>query len=349
LVVGGALLCAVLAGGTTAFVALRSDSSAGDGASATSTTAIGDAALSTAQLAEQRSAEAWSAEAQHALQPLLDETPALESAINRFLAGTASTDVLASETGRSLNAFVGAAQAVRALPPFPGGTSVNDEYVRSARLYIEWAHLAPVLVTSAPGDLRTQLGLMARRVRELGDRVFDRGQDVVTPRLHLASSPDVQLRLPLEVPDWPAEGLEPGPPLAPSTPPPTGPMPVREGARPTQSRAAWIAAVRHADLPAPGVLGRAIDRGDAVSLRNLASRLEATAAELDGVPDPVGGREDADLARLALLVHAEAARAGQAATLLSAPDDHTLLIDAARSLAAIGDELWPHDLPSQQS
>ena len=340
---------AALVAGTTALVALRSESSAGDGASATSAPAIGDTALSPAGLAEQRAAAAWSAQAQRALQPLLDETPLLESAVNRLLAGTASTDVVASETGRSLNAFVGAEQAVRALPPFPWGTTVNDEYLRSARLYVEWAHLAQTLVTASPGDLRTLLGVMARRVRELGDRVFDRGQDVVTPRLHLASSPDVQLRLPLEVPDWPAEGLEPGPPLAPSTPPPAGPMPVREGARPTQSRAGWIAAIGKADLPAPGVLVRAIDAGGAATLGDLARRLEATATELDGVPDPVGGREDADLARLALLIHAEAARAGQAATLLNAPDNHLLLTNVARSLVAIGDELWPHDLPSQQS
>jgi hypothetical protein len=323
--------------------------STGGAATASSTTVTGATPLTPAEIAEQRTASAWSAQAQHALQPLLDETPTLEAAVNDFLAGTGSAAVFTSEVARSLVAFAAAEQAVRELQAFPWGAAVNDEYLRSTRLYVEWAHVDQVLVAAPAGDVRTQLGLMARRVRELGDRVFDRGQDLVTPRLHLAASPDIQTRLPLEVPDWPAEGLEPGPPLAPSQPAPTGALPVREGVRPTQSRPGWIAAIQQADLPAPGELGRAIHAGDAASLGGLAGRLEATAAALDAVPDPVGGREDADLARLAILVHAEAARAAQAATLLTDAASRALLDGTARSLAGIGDDLWPSDLRAQQS
>ena len=313
-----------------------------------SSPAPGPGRLTARQRAEQRTAKTWSTGAQAALQPLVEKTPELIGAIDGWLAGTQDAATFASTADQSVAAFTSAEAAVERLPPFPSVPLVNDTYRRSTALYREWGRVAQTLVSVPPGDLRTQVGTIARRVRELADRVFDQGQDEVNARLHNPTSPDVIVKRPLEVPNWAAEGLEAGPPLAPPTTTASGPLPVREGARPTQARSAWAKAVGAAALPGPRELAGALTSGDAGALGALAARWEAVAAALDAVPDPVGGRGDADRVRLAVLLQAEAARAAQAATFLSGAA-RAGLTDVARAVGATSDGLWPRGLADHRS
>jgi hypothetical protein len=57
---------------------------------------------------------------------------------------------------------------------------------------------------------------MAERIRELGDRVFDQGRLITGQGLVPAGLSGATVELPSAVPDWTAEGLAAGPPIAPS-------------------------------------------------------------------------------------------------------------------------------------
>ena len=161
-----------------------------------------------------------------------------------------------------------------------------------------------------PGDLRGQLDLLARRVRELGDRVFDRGRlDLgVAPK----RTPDVVVNEPEEVPIWTAEGLAAGPPLDDPPPARADTPPLRAETRPEQSRARWERDVRAATAPSTTSLRAAIQLEDADALRDLARRFVAAAEYLRDKPDPRGGREESARLRLSWLVAADAARSAQA-------------------------------------
>jgi hypothetical protein len=175
-------------------------------------------------------------------------------------------------------------------------------------------------MTDTPaGDLRTQLDLMAKRLRALADRVFDRGHALVKPALGEKPDPNVDIRLPEEVPNWAAEGLAPGPPLDDPPPAPSEEPQLRQASRPEQPRAQWLAAVEALHPPKP-----TLD-----SPKETARALVAAAERLRSVPDPAGDREEGARIRLALLVQADGARAAQAG-----------LGDVARRLLVVGDRLW---------
>src|SRR5207247_1331850 len=143
---------------------------------------------------------------------------------------------------------------------------------------------------------------------------------------------DVDVRLPEEVPDWSAEGVPPGPPLEPQSPPTSTDVRLREDTRPTEARATWVAAVRAAGI-------RPAAAGDPAAV----ARAEvAAAATLRTEPDPTGrdGREASARLRLDLLVYADGHRTDQLARLLG-PVAARDLPDVGRDLLSVADELWP--------
>jgi hypothetical protein len=183
---------------------------------------------------------------------------------------------------------------------------------------------------------RTQLDLLARRVRLLGDRIFDRGQALIDPHLHDPSTPSaVDIRKPEEVPDWVAEGLAAGPPLDAAPPPKSSQPQLRQATRPQQPRADWLKAVAAAAAPSADDVRAAIAAGDPARLADLATRLVAATEKLRNVPDPKGDREESARLRLSLLVEADAARAAQLAAVIDAP----ALSDIARDILAAGEAL----------
>jgi hypothetical protein len=180
-------------------------------------------------------------------------------------------------------------------------------YRASAELYVQHVHVLDAAIDIEPDDLRDQTVLLARRLRELGDRVFDRGHALVDPEFG-SDRPDVTVNLPEEVPDWEAEGLAAGPPLDEEPGPRASTPPLRADERPTQDADGWREAVE--DAGAPNDID--VDASDD-ALAKAASRYIAAAEQLRDEPDPdvPRGREVSALLRLGYLIKADAARAAQ--------------------------------------
>jgi len=279
-------------------------------------------------------AQAWDRKAQAAFAELVREVPDLVVGAREWLAG-----------GRAPDRTRERVTHLATPRPF---AAVHDLYERSAQLYVEVARVYRVAVASPASELRSQLDLLARRVRELGDRVFDRGRALLSLD-DPAPGGLVQVHRPEEVPIWPDEGLAAGPPLEDPPPPPAGLPPLRRETRPEEAPAEWRHAVRTAGVPAVSALALAIGGRDGGQLRQLSRQLVAAAERLRDQPDPRGDREKGARVRLSLLVSADAARTAQAAALLADPVLADRLDRVARRLALVGDGLWASELGARQT
>ena len=277
----------------------------------------------------------WTERAAVAYAPLGDAALRLPAYVREWLDGNRPTEQLRGDLGKALAEVTEVRERLSGLPPFPFNPAVVPLYRSSSALYVEHVRIYEEALAVPPGDVRTQLDLLARRTRLLADRVFDRGQALVKPHLAEEQNPDVVINLPEDVPNWAAEGLAAGPPLA--APPPTrsASPPLREESRPVQPPASWLAAVRDAGAPPVEELDRAITTRDAAELGTLAQQLEAAAEKLRVVPDPDGdgGREESARTRLGLLVQSEAMRIAQAAAVFGLP----ALVDVADRVLAAGE------------
>jgi hypothetical protein len=249
---------------------------------------------------------------------------------------------------QALPEFVKARDAVAALPQYKKTPVINKYFVDAADLYVETARIYGVAVDPAADALRPQLNVVAKRVRTLGDRIYDRGRVVIDPSFYAAASQDVEIRPPTEVPDWVAEGMAAGPPLAPepgpaaSTPPnrePTCGKGVTQPCRAEQSKKEWESRLKKAGFPQPPDVARALEAADATKLGELAENYETKTRTLMAGPDPKGDRERAAAVGLGLLTDGEAARLGQVAALLPAGDARNRLLAIARRALVVGDDL----------
>lgn len=279
---------------------------------------------------ERAKAEAWETEAAAAFGgiDLTEKVVDMVEGAREWLAGERPTEQFRAELAALEGRFAGIQERLRDLPEFPYDDRVDDLYLDAAVLYAQTVEVYQAMVDTPESEpaVRVQLDRLARRVRILGDRVFDRGRELVKPRLHQAPSPDVDMRLPDEVPDWVQEGIAPGPPLAPTEPPPPDGEPrLRAPERPAQARDDWLAAVRTLDLPTHDEIRTA----ELDALPALADRLIDGAEELRQTPDPDGDRELSARVRLSLLIDADAARARQMG-----------LESVADSLFAVSEDLW---------
>jgi hypothetical protein len=216
----------------------------------------------------------------------------------------------------------------------------------SVRLYRVFAELEKVAVRLPVDPLQTQVDLIARRVRVLADRIYDRVVLTLDDDA-FDTSPDVEMRRPPDVPDWLTEGQAAGPPLDDEPPAPAEIPPIREAGRREQAEDDWIDEVAAAVTVDADAVADAFGNGD--ELRDLARDLAEIAVKLAKVADPSDGRERAALVRLGLLLQAEAARTGQAALLAPAGELRTELEGLARRLLVAGDLLWDPDLPARRS
>jgi len=286
----------------------------------------------------------WEAKGKDAFQPLVDDVPDLVRGSREWQSGERPIDAY-RETVRKANAdFARTRARVSALKPSPKVPQAGELYENSAQLYVEVGRLYDVLLATDPDDMRTQVDLLARRVRELADRVYDRGHAALAPYLEEEKHPDIEVRLPEEVPIWTAEGLAAGPPLDLPPGPPAEVPPLRQTTRPESSLAAFAAAVREARIPPVRDLDVAIAEGDGGRLRALARQFGAAAEDLRDKPDPKGERDRSAVLRLGLLVDAEAARTAQAAAALH-NGSSAELTDISRVLVRVGEDMLRETRP----
>jgi len=324
--------------GLIALVGANHDSGGGSSASSSSTTTV----------TASKAAKAFQTKADDAFKPLGDAIKIFLPKAQDFEAGKVTPPDFKGAVDAALPEFVKARDAVAKLSRYKPDPAVNRYFVDAADFYVETARIYGVATDPAAGALRAQLNVAARRVRTLGDRIYDRGRVILDPTFYGAPSTDVELRPPPEVPDWVAEGMAAGPPLAEPPGPPASTPPVREATcgagvsppcRAEESESKWVSAVKKARFPQPPDVARAIEESDATKLGGLAGEYEAKTRALRAGPDPKKHRERAAVVGLGLLSDGEAARLGQAAAMLPAGDARTRLQAVARRALVVGDDL----------
>ena len=242
----------------------------------------------------------WPVAAALAFGPLGDTALELPEQTRQWLAGALPD----TEYRRTLVLALQAAEKTRRNVELLPEHDARALYLASADLYVQYERVLVAAMDIDDVPLRDQVVLLARRVRELADRVFDRGHHHVDPDFG-ADQADIIINLPSEVPDWEAEGMAVGPPLDAEPGPPSTP-PMREETRPTQPEDDWLAAVDAAGAPDD------LDQdGDlAAQARAFVDAAEVLRDEPD--PDVPDGRQRSAILRLRYLVKADAARAAQA-------------------------------------
>jgi hypothetical protein len=279
--------------------------------------------------------KAWEAKAAVAFRPLVADIPGLVAGASQWLAGQGTAADIQAQIDNDRRDFSQSRDRLAALRPSPKVPETGELYWRSAQLYVEVTHAYGAMVATEPGNMRTQFDLLARRTRELADRIYDRGHAAISPYLDKQQPKDVEIRLPEEVPIWTDEGLAAGPPLDLPPPPAADAPPLRQATRPEESDAAWRRDVRLAGAPNTAELRAGIARRDQTTLRALADRFVTAAETLRGRPDPRGNREKGATLRLSWLVEAEAARGAQAA-LITTGAGAQLAQQVGSALAGIG-------------
>jgi hypothetical protein len=283
-----------------------------------------------------------------AFKPLGDAIKVFLPKAQEFDAGKVTPADFKPFVDQALPEFVKARDAVAAIPKYEKKPVINTYFVDAADLYVETARIYGVSADPAADALRAQLNTVAKRVRTLGDRIYDRARIVIDPSFYATSSQDVEVRPPTEVPDWVAEGMAAGPPLAPEPGPPASSPPTRVATcgkgvnspcRTEQSKSQWESRVKGAGFPRPPDVAQALEAADATKLAELAAAYETKTRDLMAGPDPKGDRERAAAVGLGLLSAGEAARLGQAATVLPPGDARNHLQAVARRTLVVGDDL----------
>jgi len=295
-----------------------------------------------------KAAQEFQKKVDEAFRPLGDAVKVFLPKAQDFETGKVAPADFKPLVDQALPEFVKARDAVAALAKYKQKPVINAYFVNAADLYVETARIYGVAVDPAAADLRTQLNTAAKRTRTLGDRIYDRGRVVIDPSFYGATTQDVEVRPPTEVPDWVAEGMAAGPPLAPDPGPAAGSPPTREPTcakgvnspcRTEQSKKAWESRLKSAGFPEPPDVAQALEASDATKLGELAAAYETKTRELMAGPDPKGDRELAAAVGLGLLSAGESARLGQAASVLPPGEAHNRLQAVARRVLVVGDEL----------
>src|SRR5581483_10025840 len=289
---------------------------------------------STTTVTASKAAQAYQGKVDDAFRSLGDAVKIFLPKAQDFEAGKVAPADFKGAVDAALPEFEKARDAVAKLPKYKADPAVNKYFLDSADLYVETARIYGAATDPAADTLRAQLTLSARRVRTLGDRIYDRGRVVLDPSFY-ASSQNVELRPPTEVPDWVAEGMAAGPPLASAPGPPAATPPVRSEV----SASKGVSAVKKAGLPQPADVRAAIDAADGARLGALAGEFEDKVRTLQAGPDPKKQRERAAVAGLGLLTAGESARLGQEAAMLPAGPVRDDLRAVARRCLVVGEGL----------
>src|SRR5260370_41708209 len=106
---------------------------------------------------------------------MVDASPELIKGAREWVAGTRPTEQFQQELDLDITHFAGARNDVANIAPYAKAPQAIGLYRQGAQLYLEVARVYRAAGTSPPGGARTQLDGLARRSRELGDRIYDRG------------------------------------------------------------------------------------------------------------------------------------------------------------------------------
>jgi hypothetical protein len=302
--------------------------------------------------------KAFQTKADDAFKPLAEAVKVFLPKAQDFEAGKIPPEEMQAAVDAALPEFLKARKAVGKLKGYKHNAAINRYFFDTADLYVEVARLYSVAADPAAEPLRAQLNIAARRVRTLGDRIYDRARVVIDPTFYPAPTENVEIRPPTEVPDWAAEGMAAGPPLADPPGPPAADLPTRQETcaadvappcRPEQPEKEWVKRVKQAGFPQPRSVARALADADGAKLAALAAEYEAKTRTLMAGPDPQKDRERAARTGLGLLTAGEAARLGQAATLLPTGVARGRLEAVSRRLLVVSDDLLKPGLGFQSS
>ena len=278
--------------------------------------------------------QAWRDAALVDLRPLTGNVVQLGRTVTDWQAGRTSAADAAGALDGLLPRLAEAQAAIATRPRLSGFPRAGEDLALTAALYLQAARVARVATDVPVGPLRTQLQRQFFRVRDLADRYFDQAGVELEPVLGRARQVEgVEVRRTAEVPDWRSNGLAAGPPLDATTPPTS--LRTYQETRPQESFADWATDVSDADVPTAAEETAGL-HGDSAAA--LARRFVAASDSLYAAPDPRDERVVSTRLQLALLVHAEALRAAQAATLL--PAQRAALLQVANQLTALGDRGW---------
>ena len=186
------------------------------------------AASTTTTVTANPEAQAFQGKVDEAFKPLGDAIKIFLPKAQEFEAGKVTPADFKGAVEVALPEFVKSRDAVAALEPYKPEPAINAYFLDAAELYVETARVYGVAVDPVADGLRGQLNIAAKRLRTLGDRIYDRGRTVLDPGFYAPSSAEVEIRPPTEVPDWVAEGMAAGPPLAETPGPPAPTPPVRQ-------------------------------------------------------------------------------------------------------------------------
>ena len=310
-------------------VAVAAGGGSGDGSAPTTSQVTGPAASVD---------EAWNDALAGAFAPLRGSLVELASSAEAHSAGELDDAGLGAVLDRLEPVVASVHDAVGDLEPHRVDSLAGPLVTATAELYVLAvdAHRASLAVD---GGAAVQYDRLGRRLRILGDRIFDRARErTSTP---VDPGPDVRLVRPAEVPAWERLELAAGPPLEPTDRNRSDEAPLaRQDRRATQPEAAWRARVERLDVPAAEVRGAA---GDPGALAEVARKLVGAAEALRHEPVPDGDRGRADRLALGWLVRADAARAAQLAVLAPTPagagarlGERLLALSEEPALAAAG-------------
>jgi hypothetical protein len=316
------------------------------------------ASSSTTTVTASKAQQAFQGKVDEAFKALGDAVKIFLPKANDFEAGKVTPADFKSSVDAALPEFVKSRDAVAALEKYKKEPEINGYFLDAADLYVEVARIYGVAADPAADALRAQLNTAAKRLRTLGDRIYDRGRVVLDPSFYGASSQEVEVRPPTEVPDWVAEGMAAGPPLADQPGPAATSPPVREATcgkgvpepcRKEESAGKWESRVKKAGFPQPAEVVRALEAGDTAKLGELAASYESKTRTLMAGADPKKDRERAAVTGLGLLTDGEAARLGQIATMLPAGEQRDRLMAVARRTLVSGDDLLESKLGFERS
>jgi hypothetical protein len=289
---------------------------------------------------ERPTVAAWNAAAGVALAPLANRIPAMAQQEQQWQSGALTGGAYGADLGQTAIIVAAAQKSAATLPPYPSQPVVDRMYRVAIGLYAQATTADGVALQTGNGPLRAQIVLISDRLRELADRIFDQGRVLTAPGLIPPGlPPGTHIELPAEVPDWAAEGLAAGPPLAAVQAAPDKYPPLRQGARPTEPTSRWQATVSRLDPPATVVMSGAVQTLNQSSLAAMAATLQEDVTSLGASPDPAQphGREASDRLRLSWLVDEEACRAGQAAAL--DPTGQSSLETLSKQLLGLADTI----------
>lgn len=149
----------------------------------------------------------YAADIRAAYEPAAEALLGMARTSARWVEGDATDEELAAALAAAERALPELRADVAAVAEPEGAAPAHRFHLATVDLYAQ-AVAAHRAALAAEGDLQVELNLLARRVRTLADRVFDRGRAIVEPEV---ADPDgVRIQRSDAVPSWEKEGLAPG-------------------------------------------------------------------------------------------------------------------------------------------